>query len=377
LSQTKTIKRNKTPTACAPASFPSLSSTAKQKWQFGITPRYGIGWKRLSLKADLRLGRSGDGKEPRYKLSGGRFLRQFEDRPAIEPWISAYANLFTGRNFIRLYERAYGQFDYRQNFNDTWRVEATLAYEDRRAVSNTSNNNLFGLRDEEVYAPNLPFNRERGDINTVNDAAIARIAVRWRPGLEYRIEDNRREMIESSAPSITAEIRSGFPRIGNSTADFTALELGYQRRFDVGRKGKVDFLARAGAFMVGDLPDFPDFKHFSTSELIITSLDPIGSFRLLPYYEESTSQEYAEVYAHYQFRKFLLTQFWRLHLIGLKEDLFVNYLYTPTSDNYAEIGYSIDNIFRFLRVEFVTGWRDFKYDDFGVRVSVASTFGRF
>jgi hypothetical protein len=63
--------------------------------------------------------------------------------------------------------------------------------------------------------------------------------------------------------------------------------------------------------------------------------------------------------------------------LGLKEDLFVNYLYTPTSDNYTEVGYSIDNIFRILRVEFVSSFRDFKYDDFGVRISIASTFGRF
>jgi hypothetical protein len=349
---------------------------AKQGWRFGVTPRYGVGWKRLSLQADLRLGRSGDNTEPRYKISGGRFLRQFEDRPAIEPWISTYANLFTGRNFIRLYERAYGQFDYRRNYGDAWRAEATLAYEDRRAVSNTSDNNWFGLGDEESYTPNVPINRERGDVREVNAAATARVAVRWRPGLKYRIEDKKRELIESSAPTITAELRGGFSGIGNSKSDFTALEAAYQRRFDIGRKGKVDLLVRGGAFLTRDFVDFPDFKHFSTSELIITSLDPIGSYRLLPYYQESTSQEYVEVYAHYQFRKLLLTQIWSLHLMGLKEDLFVNYLHTPTSDNYTEVGYSIDNIFRFLRVEFVTGWRDFQYDDFGVRVSIASTFGR-
>jgi len=347
----------------------------KQKWRFGVTPRYGFGWKRMSLQADLRFGSSGKINEPRFKLTGGRFLRQFDDRPAIEPWISTYANLVTGRNFIRLYERAYGQLDYRKNYGDTWRAEATLAYEDRRAVLNTSQNNWFGLA-EETYASNIPFNRERGEITEVSPAATARLALRWRPGLRYRVRNNTRQLIESSAPTITAELRGGFPGIGNSESEFLALELAYQRRFDIGRKGKVDFLVRSGGFLASNFVDFPDFRHFSTSELIITSLDPIGSFRLLPYYEESTSQQYAEVYAHYQFRKFLLTQIWKLHLLGLKEDLFVNYLYTPTSDNFTELGYSIDNIFRFLRVEFVTGWRGFKYDDFGIRVSVASSFGR-
>ncbi|TXF90587.1 carboxypeptidase-like regulatory domain-containing protein [Neolewinella aurantiaca] len=349
----------------------------RKQWNVGFNPRYGIGWKRLSWQADLRLGRSGKDNEPQFKLSGGRFLRQFDDGPAIEPWISTYTNLFNGTNYIRLYERAYGQFDYRKNYGDAWRAEATIAYEDRRAVLNSSNNNWFGLDDEEVYAENLPFNAERGPVGVVAPAAIVKLGVAWRPGLEYVMNGKRKELIENSAPTITASIRTGIPNIGESASDFTALEASYQRRFANGKKGNVDLLVRGGTFLNRETVGFPDYKHFATSELVLTALDPIGSYRLLPYYLESTNKEYLEVYGHYQFRKFLLTQIWQLHLAGLKEDLFVNYLYTPTSDNYTELGYSIDNIFRVLRVEFVTGFRDFKYDDFGVRISIASTFGRF
>jgi hypothetical protein len=346
----------------------------KKKISLGLTPRYGLSWNRLSWQTDLRLGRSGINQKPRFKLSGGRFLRQFNDKPAIEPWISTFANLFNGKNYIRLYERAYGQFEYLRKYDDAFTAGVTVAYEDRRAVSNTSEQTWFGK--DEAYAPNIPINAELGAINAVSPAATAQLDITWRPGLDYRIENGKKRLIENTAPTITAKLRGGLPGIGNSTADFTQLEAGFQRRFSVGRKGQVDFLVRGGAFLNNESVDFPDFKHFSTSEIIITSLDPIGSYRLLPYYLESTNQEYLEVYGHYQFRKFLLTQIWKLHLMGLKEDLFVNYLHTPTSDNYTEVGYSIDNILRIFRVEFVSSFRDFKYDDFGVRMSVASTFGR-
>lgn len=355
----------------------------QKQYGFGITPRYGLGWKRLSLKGDVHFGRSGEnsgsglfGEEPLLKISGGRFLRQFDDEPAIGEWLSSYVNLVNGDNFIRLYERVFGRIDYRRRYNDTWRAEASLAYENRRAVRNSSNNNLFGLDDEEEYAPNIPFNKRIGAVTAVNNAAIGRLGINWRPGLRYRIDNGSKKLIESSAPTITADLRFGVPGIGESKSEFVALDLAYQRRFDNGRRGHVDLLVQGGAFLVNEFVDFPDFKHFSTSELIITSLDPIGSYRLLPWYEESTDGEYASVFAHYQFRKFLLTQIWQLHLAGLKEDLFVNYLYTPTSDNYTEVGYSIDNIFRILRVEFVTAFRDFKYHDFGIRVSVSSTIGQ-
>ncbi len=346
----------------------------RKHFHVGLTPRYGVAWRRLSLQGDVVLGKKEE-NTARWKLTGGRYLRQFDDRPAIEPWLSTYVNLFNGKNFIRLYERVYGQLDYQKKYSEAFSVSGSLAYEDRRRVENNSNQRWFS-KAENVYAPNVPFSAERGAINYVAPAATAAFGVSWRPGLEYRIENGRKRPIELSAPTITASLRTGVPNIGRSAADFFQVEAGYQRRFSAGRKGHVDFLIKGGTFLNNQYVDFPDFKHFSTSELSITSLDPIGSYRLLPYYEQSTDKEYLEVYGHYQFRKFLLTQIWKLHLLGLKEDLFVNYLHTPTSDNYTELGYSVDNIFRIFRVEFVSSFRDFKYDDFGVRISIASTFGR-
>ena len=345
----------------------------KKGYGFGFTPRYGFAWKRLTWQADAFLGRSGEDNEKKWRISGGRFLEQFNDRPAIDPWISTFANLLSGSNFIRLYERTYGQLDYRKNYGDEFRFGFSAAYEDRRAVENNSQHRWFGEEDF-AYAPNAPLHRRLGNIETVEPAAIFRAFARWRPGLEYVVRDKRKDVIEDSAPTITAEFRGGLPGIGNSTADFFSAEASYQRNFEIGRKGKVKFLAVAGAFLRNDQVDFPDFKHFTTSEFFFTRIDPVKSYRLLPYYAESTDREYVQVFGHYQFRKFLLTQILPLHLRGLKEDLFVNYLYTPTSQHYTELGYSLDNIFRFLRVEFVTSFRDFKYDDFGVRISLSSSF---
>ncbi len=354
----------------------------KKRYGITINPRYGIGWKRLTAQGSLFWGKSGlrvdDGlrKIPRYEISGGRFLRQFDRTGAIDPWLNTYTTLFNGNNFINLYERAYGEFAYNKQYGDRLSARFRVGYEDRRDVENSSNNNWFGLRDDEAYAANAPDNATLGQVVSVSPAATAQLSLAWRPGLKFQIENGRREVLELSAPTVSLEIEQGFDGIGNSTADFTRLQLGYEHRFDVGRRGKVDLLVRAGSFLNNNQVDFPDFRHFATTELTLTNPDPIANYRLLPYYQESTNEEYAEVYAHYQFRKFLLTQINTLHLKGLKEDLFVNYLYTPTSENYTELGYSLDNIFRVFRVEFVTSFRDFAYEDFGVRLSVATTFTR-
>ena len=59
--------------------------------------------------------------------------------------------------------------------------------------------------------------------------------------------------------------------------------------------------------------------------------------------------QFAAAHVHYQFRKLPLTQIPEVWLLGIKENVFVNYLATLTSDHYTEIGYSIDNIFRIFR----------------------------
>ncbi|THH37554.1 DUF5686 and carboxypeptidase regulatory-like domain-containing protein [Neolewinella litorea] len=337
-----------------------------------IRSRYGFAWKRLSWEAGYSNWNNEKAKG-RYSLRGGRYLSQFDASPAIDPLINSFTALLYGNNYARLYERAYGQLDYRKRFSDAFRISGGIRYEDRRAVSNQTNHR-WGGDEEFVYATNNPSNEERGEITDVSNAAIVRVGAAWRPGLKYTVRNGKRNLVANSAPTLELLVESGFPSVGDSKSDFTRLEGSYRHRFQAGPRGAVNLLLRAGAFVDKTYVDFPDFRHFATSEILLTRLDPIGSYRLLPYYRNSTAEEYAELYAHYQFRKLLLTRIWQLHLMGLKEDLFVNYLHTPTSGHYTELGYSLDNILRVLRLEFVTAFRDGRYDDFGVRLSITTTF---
>jgi hypothetical protein len=78
----------------------------------------------------------------------------------------------------------------------------------------------------------------------------------------------------------------------------------------------------------------------------------------MDYYKYSTSGNYISAIAHYRFRKFLLTQLPMLRFSGVKENIFVNYLKTEFSPHYTEIGYSLDNLYRFFRVEFAAGFEN-------------------
>ena len=131
----------------------------------------------------------------------------------------------------------------------------------------------------------------------------------------------------------------------------------------------------AGKFVGENKPVyFHDFAHFPGNRLIATPLDPVRAFRMLDYYMYSTNDEYASGLFNYQFRRLGLTQFEFFRKQGIRENILFNVLLTPQSQQYAELGYGINYVFRILRIEFVTSWQDYKYQDFALRFGVATDF---
>jgi hypothetical protein len=117
---------------------------------------------------------------------------------------------------------------------------------------------------------------------------------------------------------------------------------------------------------------FMDYKHFLGNLTPFSTTDPVGSFRLLDYYRYSTDDRYFSANVHYQFRKFLVTTIPMVRLAGIRENVFVNYLTTPSSRNYVELGYSIDGVLRFFRLEAAAAFSEGRDVGYGFRIGVAT-----
>ncbi len=347
-----------------------------QQLQLAVNPRYGFGWQKLMYKTDLSYNQSKAGKYFRASLSGGRYLRQFDARPAMDPLLNTFTMLFSHRNYLSWYERDYGQLALQHGWGRKLQLVGTFSYENRHLVENQTEAGLL-FTESRTYRPNNPFNAAIGGVlQDLAPAATLKMQLRWEPKQRYTLQNGVKRRVKNTSPTWSLLYAAGLPGIGQSSADFHRLQAAYQRRFEAGIRGKIDLLIRGGTFLSNKQVDLPDFKHFATTEIFFTEVDPIAGYRLLPFYAFSTNSSYLETYAHYQFRKFLLSRIWRLQRLGLREDVFVNYLYTPESEHYTELGYSIDNIFRLFRLEFVSSFQDFQYRDFGIRLSAAAIFGR-
>ncbi len=351
----------------------ALSFAKKNRFNITMTPRYAFSRKRFSMVGESELYAGSRLKRSLVRLSGGRYIFQYNEEDPIDDYVSSFINLFQEKNFIRLYEKEFLELALSKRFRENLTVRSSLEWARRQTLYNTTSQTWFGKEDRQ-YASNIPANLEAPDLPFFpsHRALVFTAQIQARPWQKYRIRNKHKIAIEDTSPDLTLTYKKGINNLLDSEVDYDLLDLTFKHKFNIGAKGLVNLKISGGAFLNDESLSFVDFKHFLGNRTSIVTTDPVGNFRLLNYYEFSTRDRYASVHAHYQFRKFLFTRIPEVWLLGIKENLFINYLNTPKSDNYFELGYSVDNILRFFRIEAAVSFRDGKYRDFGILVGVAS-----
>ncbi|HTE32969.1 MAG TPA: DUF5686 family protein, partial [Chryseolinea sp.] len=343
------------------------------KTRITITPAFRYAFSREVASGFLNF--SVRNRKDRLDIQGGRFVKQYNPDEPILPLVNDFTTLLLEKNLMKIYEREYVDLSYSHSINTYVTVATTWSWMNRRELFNNTNYKWVNRDKIEGYTPNAPVNDELLDTSfPEHQAFIGSLSVTARPWLKYTIRNGHKHEVSNSSPMFKLEYRRAFPNVFQSDVDYDQLELSVRHRVKVGVRGNADFYLRAGMFMNTDQMYFMDYKHFLGNQTPFITNDVVGSFRLLDYYRYSTSDKYFSGNFHYQFRKFLVTNIPLVRLAGIRENVFVNYLATPTSRNYTEVGYSIDGILRIFRLEGAAAFQDGKYLDYGFRIGITSNF---
>jgi hypothetical protein len=336
-----------------------------------ITPigRYAFSRKVLSglMRVDYRT------RTSRLTVEGGKYIQQYNDADPIHPIVNDITSLFFGNNFMKLYERNFVEANYRKRFDDKYTFRSSLTWARRQELFNTTDYTFF-KKNKEDYTLNAPINNELNDTAfPTNTAFTVAVGLEARPWQKYRIRNGQKFRADNTSPLFTLDYKKGVDGLLGSEVNFDQMEIGVKHGVKLGIRGKLDVALKAGKFFNADKLYLMDYQHFLGNRTPFVTTDPVGSFRLLDYYQYSTRDQYFTANVHYHFRKFLVTRFPIVRLTGITENVFVNYLATPTSKNYTELGYGIDGILRILRLEFAAAFQDGKYLNNGFRIGVATS----
>ncbi len=342
------------------------------RFSLAAIPRYSFARDKLTGMGELKYQFGERLKRNELLVQGGRYIFQYNENNPISQLVNMYTNLIQERNYISLYEKDFAKAQYKWKVKENWSITVGGEWARRYTLQNNTTQTWFN-KDDRQYASNIPVNEEfEYPFPETERATILTLGIESKPWQKYRINNGKKIPLESSSPTIALTYRKGLKDVLESEVDYDMVDFTFKYAFNWGARGKFDVKVNAGMFLNNEQVGFVDYKHFPGNRLALVMADPVGSFRLLEYYHHSTMDQFAAVHVHYQFRKFLLTQIPEVWMLGLKENLFVNYLATPTSQNYVEVGYSLDNIFRFFRLEAAVSFQDGKYQDFGILIGVAS-----
>lgn len=350
-------------------------SVSLHRRSFNIEPelRYGVSSNKFYGTVDFRWSNTFPVSGSTFGIKGGKYIYQFNNGEPINEQVNAFYSLFLKQNYMKLYEQQFAQVYWAHRVNAGFTYRTNLTYGSRNQLFNT-NNYSFYQREGRVYTPNAPENVETQPTSfNSHDFLKFNASLEWRPGIRYGIRNGRKYAITARSPLITLNFNKAFAGIGQeASADFDQLELGIQHSYSFGVSGKLDFNVMAGAFLSADQVYFSDYKHFGGNRTLFSNFGPASNYRFMDYYKYSTQSSYVSAIVHYQFRKFLFTQFPMLSFSGVRENIFFNYLKTEHSPNYWEVGYSLDNLFRIFRVELGAGFEDGNLLRGGARFGVAT-----
>ena len=338
------------------------------KWGFGPLVRYNISREDLDYEGKLRF-YSNDWS---VRLSGGNNTDQYSWSHPIPKFSNTTYSLLINRNYMKIFEKDFVKMEYEQGIGKGYGFALSGEYAERKHLEN--NSELVFIDDKKLlYTFNDPVHLEQSGTDLLPHKALISELTLWaKPFWEYKVNRGAKKKDYSQSPKIAFSYRKGW----NEEYDpFDLISAQFEYKWPIGAGSLWSMNIAAGKFIGDSRPKyFADFAHFPGNRMIDSPLEPTDKFRMLDYYLHSTRDEYAYGLFNYQFRRFALTQINSLRRSGIRENIIFNALFTPTSQQYAEVGYAINYILRFLRVEFVTAWQDLEYKEFGIRLGVATDF---
>ncbi|TAD92323.1 MAG: carboxypeptidase-like regulatory domain-containing protein [Bacteroidetes bacterium] len=325
---------------------------------FRIEPvlRYGFGNKRLN--AALTVAKNfGQNYRKRWGLSvsGGRMVMQINPSAPIEPLVNSIATLLYKRNFMKIYENTFVKASAGRTLLNGLRLNGTIKYEDRRPLDNTDTTYTWVKWNSRRFTSNYPEELPAGNFIR-HQALITSATLTWQPGAKFMDYPNRRYNIGSDAPVFSLNLVKAWKNVLGSDANFSKWRVSMSDDFNMKLGGVVAYNAAVGGFINNSGVQLPDWQHFNGNQTLAAS-PYVNSYQLAPYYANSTKDRFFAT-GHLEWHlnglltnKIPLIRRWNWGLVTGSNAFFVD-----ADRHYIEGFVGIENIFKSLRIDWVTGY---------------------
>lgn len=296
----------------------------------------------------------------RLNFAAGVQTQQFNNQHPITERINDVASLFFERNFLKIYERSFVEVNYSQEIINGLYGFASVAYEERSPLFNTTDQTFFPQEDEVFTSNNTqdPFNETTAEIV---QHRIAKVFINARVNFGqkyYNYPTGKFSISNDRFPTLDLTYEGGLGA-SNEENNFNQFKIRLRQGFNISNKGRFQYNLKAGTFL-GNASgiSFVDFQHFNGNQTRVgTESAYLNRFNLLPFYARSTNNSYFEGHIEHNFQGWILGKIPLLNNLNFELVAGAHLLSTVDNRPYRELSVGIDNLgwgkFRFLRLDYV------------------------
>lgn len=295
--------------------------------------RYGFANKRLNGYAgtSFPLGKSF------FHVYGGSNMQDMNNRGSLPPLFNTISTTVFGRNYLKLYERAFGGVEWRYTLPANVLVTASAVWENRLWLPNSTDYTFWDRNQRHLTSNNPLKPAEDAPLFPENSAVKISLGLSYDFGTKYEKYPHRRVYLPSAWPTLSLSYTKGLPQVLGSDVDYDLLAARLHKTdIRLGLYGRMAFDIRAGTFLNDKSLYYTDYRHFNGTRTLISD-QQLTTFLLLDYYRHSTSGNFLEAHGEYNLSTLLTGKMPLLRKLKLHEIIGLHYLHTPGTKHYGEI----------------------------------------
>jgi hypothetical protein len=306
------------------------------------------------------------------KLSGGKRVFQFNNTNPIPSLMNTISTLFSGYNYMKIYEGWFLSGRYAWGVGGGFTLEAGLNFQHRIPLENTDTLRMWG-KDENLsnLTPNYPVEISNQNIET-HEALVASFTVKYRPGTKYIELPDRKINLGSRYPLVTLTYARGINKFFGSDIEYDRWRATVQDDINFKIAGELRFNLVAGGFLSKNIVNLPDYQHFDGNRVRLAT-PYLNSFQLAPYYENSNMEDFfAIAHIEHHFNGLLTNKVPLIKRLNLRLVGGTNAFYVNRKSYYYEFVVGIDNVLKILRFDYAFAFNQDGFFDSGIKIGIKS-----
>jgi len=272
---------------------------------------------------------------------------------AINPILNSLYSLFYIENHAKFYEKTYGKASYSVDLSPSFRIKSGVEYAQRKALVNTTDYSFVSI-DEKEYTSNNPLNPiDDAPAFETNNAFTFNAELTFYFKRKYATYPDLRMYYRSKNPVLKLSYKKGINTFG-SNVNYDYFDFSISDKLKLKNFGDSHYKVLIGGFLNAESMYFIDYKHFNGNQTIFMKAEPgLNFYNALPYYDFSSNQSFFEAHYEHHFNGWVINKLPLIRKLKFQTLAGVNFLYTEDKKDYTELFFGIENIFDFLRVDFV------------------------